>query len=89
MNEENYTETMMGLWDKAPEPFNPEYRQYASQMLFDICDEFEELGYYEIYSREEMSKMIKEEYSKRMVEAEAVYKPRLNALMTQEDPFID
>ena len=70
MIEQDYTDTMMGLWGQAPEPFNPRYREYAAQLLFDVCDEFEELGFYEIYSRAEMSKMIKDEYAKRMAEKE-------------------
>ena len=69
-NEQDYTDTMSALWDRRPAPFNPEYRDYAAQMLFNICDEFEWMGYYEIYSREEMRQMIKAEYAKRMAEKE-------------------
>jgi len=70
MTEQDYTDAMSDLWYRPPAPFNPEYRDYAAQMLFNICDEFEVLGYYEIYSRAEMSKMIKAEYAKRMAEKE-------------------
>jgi len=70
MKEQDYTDAMSDLWYRPPAPFNPEYRDYAAQMLFNICDEFEVLGYYEIYSRAEMSKMIKTEYAKRMAEKE-------------------
>ena len=70
MKEQDYTDAMSDIWYRKPAPFNPEYRDYAAQMLFNICDEFEWMGYYEIYSREELRQMIKEEYAKRMTEKE-------------------